>query len=293
MMSIGSLRRYAALAPGAMVAAMLAMVTTGATAARSPATASPNPSATANSLSSVSAVSGSDAWAAGYYTNNTTHAIDTLILHWDGTTWTQVPSPSPSSTENILLGVSADSGGDAWAVGYYQRHFTGAPANPLILHWNGTTWTRLAGPHPSSTQNHLLGVSAVSGGDAWAVGWYNKTFSIEDPLIVHWNGTAWTRVPSSHPNSALINLSGVSEVSGSDVWAVGDYFTNRTNPLIMHWNGTTWTRSPSPHPSSTQNVLSGVSAVSGSDAWAVGDYNNNGAIDVLILHWNGTTWSMK
>src|SRR6266513_1947902 len=159
MMSIGSLRRYAALAPGAMVAAMLAMVTTGATAARSPATASPNPSATANSLSSVSAVSGSDAWAAGYYTNNTTHAIDTLILHWDGTTWTQVPSP-----------------------------------------------------HPSSTQNILRGVSAVSGGDAWAVGWYNKTFSIEDPLIVHWNGTAWTRVPSSHPNSALINLSGVSEV---------------------------------------------------------------------------------
>src|SRR5437667_74271 len=160
MMSIGSLRRYAALAPGAMVAAMLAMVTTGATAARSPATASPNPSATANSLSSV---------------------------------------------------------------------------------------------------------SAVSGGDAWAAGWYNKTFSIEDPLIVHWNGTTWTRVPSSHPNSALINLSGVSEVSGSDVWAVGDYFTNRTNPLIMHWNGTTWTRSPSPHPSSTHNVLSRPSALSDRD----------------------------
>src|SRR5437762_2048973 len=291
MMSIGSLRRYAALAPGAMVAAMLAMVTTGATAARSPATASPNPSATANSLSSVSAVSGGDAWAAGYYTNNTTHAIDTLILHWDGTTWTQVPSPSPSSTDNILLGVSAVSGSDAWAAGYYSN--SAGVRKTLILHWDGTAWTPLAGPNPSSTQNHLLGVSAGSGGDAWAVGWYNKTFSIEDPLIVHWNGTTWTRVPSSHPNSALINLSGVSEVSGSDVWAVGDDFTNRANPLIMHWNGTTSTRSPSPHPSSTQTLLSGVSAVSGSDAWAVGDYNNNGAIDVLILHWNGTTWSMK
>src|SRR6059058_2781047 len=139
MMSIGSLRRYAALAPGAMVAAMLAMVTTGATAARSPATASPNPSATANSLSSVSAVSGSDAWAAGYYSNSA-GVRKTLILRWDGTAWTQAPSPSPGSGDSQLRGVSAVSARDAWAVG------DAGDGVPLILRWNGTTWTRMASP---------------------------------------------------------------------------------------------------------------------------------------------------
>ena len=100
-------------------------------------------------------------------------------------------SPAVSSADNTLRGVSADSGGDAWAVGYYQRHFTGAPANPLIVHWNGTTWTRSPSPHPSSTQNVLSGVSAVSGSDAWAVGDYNNNGAI-DVLILHWNGTTWS-----------------------------------------------------------------------------------------------------
>ena len=31
-------------------------------------------------------------------------------------------------------------GSDASAVGYYQNNATGAPANPLILRWNGTAW---------------------------------------------------------------------------------------------------------------------------------------------------------
>src|SRR5258708_1382377 len=42
----------------------------------------------------------------------------TIILHWNGSSWSQAPSPSPGGTiDNYLFGVSADSGNDAWAIG--------------------------------------------------------------------------------------------------------------------------------------------------------------------------------
>ena len=94
-------------------------------------------------------------------------------------------------TVNDLFGVSAISGSDAWAVGAYLATHT----EPLIVHWNGTTWTQAPTPRPSPVQNSLFGVSAVSGSDAWAVGdYYNNATGAIDTLILHWNGTTWSKM---------------------------------------------------------------------------------------------------
>jgi hypothetical protein len=61
----------------------------------------------------MSARSGSDAWAVGIYGNNTTGAADTLILHWNGTAWSKINSPTVQHTNFGLDGVSAVSGSDA------------------------------------------------------------------------------------------------------------------------------------------------------------------------------------
>jgi len=45
------------------------------------------PSSVYNALTSVSANSANDAWAAGSYINDTTGVRDTLILHWNGAAW--------------------------------------------------------------------------------------------------------------------------------------------------------------------------------------------------------------
>jgi hypothetical protein len=138
----------------------------------------------------VSAVSASDAWAVGLA------GCHTLTLHWDGTSWSRVTSPSGSGcydpgSSNELDGVSADSGSDAWATGY---NCTGAAqCPPLMLHWDGTSWTKVASPHPSSL-TEPYGVSAVSGSDAWAVGAYDHVATHTwKTLILHWNGTSWTK----------------------------------------------------------------------------------------------------
>src|SRR5215471_20997686 len=79
-------------------------------------------------------------------------------------------------------------------------------------------------------------------------------------------------------------LRGVSALSASDAWAVGDSAT------VLHWNGTIW--APATIPGLPVNVfLSAVDALSSSDVWAVGESSAQGApVTTLIVHWDGTAW---
>jgi len=252
----------------------------------------PSPGTDSNSLLGVAVVSPCNAWAVGDYYNGT--ADQTLIEHWNGTSWKQVTSPNPggSSHTNVLDAVAATSSTNAWAVGYYSN---GTADQTLIEHWNGTAWKQVTSPNPggSSNDNSLYGVAATSSANAWAVGgYYNGT--AKQTLIEHWNGTAWKRVTSPNPGgSSHYNiLNGVAATSSTNAWAVG-YFYNATayQTLIEHWNGTAWKQVTSPNPGgSAGNFLDAVAATSSTNAWAVGDYSNGTAEQTLIEHWNGTAW---
>ena len=62
----------------------------------------------------MAANSPGSAFAVGTTANGT----QTLILHWNGTSWVQVPSPS-LGTNDGLFGVDTTSPGNVWAVGGY------------------------------------------------------------------------------------------------------------------------------------------------------------------------------
>ena len=216
---------------------------------------SPNPGGTTSSsdfssLNGVSADSATDAWAVGLYYNPTTRAGETLALHWNGTKWSKVASPNPGGTTsssdfNFLGGVSANSATDAWAVGYFTNPTTSATES-LALHWNGTKWSTVSSPNPGGTTSSsdfssLNGVSANSATDAWAVGYYiNPTTFANETLVLHWNGTEWSKVASPNPGGTSANdaLSGVSANSAIGAWAVGGYPFGPT--IVLHWNGTSW-----------------------------------------------------
>ena len=87
------------------------------------------------SLGGVAATSASNAWAVGTTGSNT--AAKTMIVRWNGTAWTRVPSPTPGGG-TILRGVAATSATNAWAVGYSGSGI--GPTNTVILRWNGKTW---------------------------------------------------------------------------------------------------------------------------------------------------------
>jgi hypothetical protein len=104
----------------------------------------PNPATRDTNLTGVSINSATGAWASGYYQHIPPHRgpFHTLILHWNGTAWAQVPSPTPPTKfGGILLGISNVSAPDAWAAGSYSS--TSDPSLNLLLHWDGTAWTRL------------------------------------------------------------------------------------------------------------------------------------------------------
>jgi len=244
-----------------------------------------------NELAGVAVVSACNVWAVGTATSDPGGA-QTLIEHWaGGSSWTVAPSPDPGSAGNHLTGVGAISPTDIWAVGWFTSDASdSAKDQPLIEHWDGSSWTVVPGPDLGSGPrgSQLTSVRAVSASDVWAVG----ADSHGQTLIEHWDGTAWTRVPSPSPGAGNF-LAGVSAISASDAWAVGGYVTGSQSPtLILHWDGTTWTQVPSPSPGGFLNELNGVHATSASDAWVVGiSENNSGGPQTLIEHWDGTAWT--
>jgi hypothetical protein len=221
---------------------------------------SPSPGSNA-ALGGVAATSADNAWAVGSYFDFDSAQEETLIEHWNGTAWAQVPSPSPGTFDS-LSGVTATSADNAWAVGSY---YNSALEEPLIEHWNGTSWKQV--PGHTIGGGFLTGVTATSASDGWAVG----------SSIEHWNGTAWSQVPSPNLGAGAF-LNGVAATSATSAWAAGNTGTDTLTPqtVVEHWDGTGWKRLPSPTPA-VGGLLGGVAATSATSAFAVGATGSYGS----------------
>ncbi|HYK32036.1 MAG TPA: hypothetical protein VEV63_08740 [Streptosporangiaceae bacterium] len=152
-----------------------------------------------------------------------------------------------------------------------------------------SVWTGVPPPSPGAVTNTLGGVTALSSCNVWAVGLYQDV--ADGPIVSlaeHWNGRAWTVVPTPDPDADRTLLEAVSGTSSSRVWAVG---LAGDASLILLWNGTDWARVASPSPSNNGNDLSGVAAVSGADVWAVGQFASGTGAKALVLHWDGHHWA--
>lgn len=238
----------------------------------------------------VSGISSDDVWAVGETESGKSGGVVPLIEHWNGRTWKKVPfRPPPGNSEGYFSGIAAITPDDVWAVGSF------GPDGPLIEHWDGTRWNPATGVINRNRVHGavLRAVTGVSADNVWAVG-----AGLGGTAILHWNGHAWTRMPSPNGPQPLNQLFGVTAVSTDDVWAVGTsgpfgQMTGRT--LILHWDGHRWTKVASPNPGRTNNGLYGVSATTHHDVWAVGALSNNleDSYVHLYLHWDGTAWTRQ
>jgi len=233
----------------------------------------------APSLESLTAISPSDMWAAGFIlTADTPPALLPLFEHFDGTSWTAFEDQS--SNDATMFGVSADATNDVWAVGSV------ALAQTFIEHFDGKTWSMVPSPSPGLGQNVLFGVTALAPNDAWAVGYFVQQVNTTRPaktLIEHWDGKAWHIVPSPNvgPKSVFQSnqLYGITAVSAKDIWAFGSFFaadgSNQQFTLVLHWDGTRWKIAPSPSPTHikgfTSDILFGGTVIPTGDLWLVGD----------------------
>jgi uncharacterized repeat protein (TIGR01451 family) len=261
--------------------------------------ASPSPGLDAV-LYGTTVISPTDGWAVGYVNDGVTY--HSLSEHWDGSSWTVVPSPNEGSGANIFHGVDAVSASDVWAVGEWGDPSTGS--HTLAEHWSGSTWSIEATPD-QGVNPILFGVAAIASDDVWAVGYYQDNQSYKT-LVEHWDGSVWTIVPSPNPASSfdMAQLVSVAAVSPTDVWAVGNYYldgstlTPEVGTLTEHWDGSSWTIVPSPNGGTAYrdgNRLTGVAAIATDDVWAVGTSVISAASSpnaTLTEHWDGAAWAV-
>jgi hypothetical protein len=209
-----------------------------------------------------------------------------------------------------LLGVSALSSHDVWAVGeQITRNIAGDQEifTTLIEHWNGTQWSIITSP--SGVDGGVLSsVAAISGNNAYAVGNTGSTGPGEGDLIEHWDGTSWSIVRSSTARVGSYTSSGLVSVSAdaaNDVWAVG-FNKQRVGPEVLHFDGQSWNTVPTPTKTITIDYhgirltetiggsFSAVAALAPNDVWAVGSgqsFQAPFAAGAFIEHWDGAQWS--
>lgn len=251
----------------------------------------PPAGATNSYLAALSALSVNDIWAAGYYFIPRSGML-TLTLHWDGSTWSQVPSVSVSGYNSYLNSVAAIAHNDVWAVGYAD--YGPGPIRTLVIHWDGIQWAEVTDTDPRTSERVLNGVTATSPNDVWAVGYYYDFTSAYQTFVERWNGTTWSVVPS--PNQGVNNyLYAVSASGPNDVWAVGkrEIRANTSNPIMLHWNGTQWSYSTIPYVGSNPGELRSVRALGPYEVYAAGYWATfQGLSNPYVIHWNGSVWTM-
>jgi hypothetical protein len=258
-----------------------------------------------NIISGVAALSATDAWAVGWYTQVPAAFLSPqppgshgpgpptlnvpVALHWDGAHWTSVDVPNEGvigAKSGIpqggvrLLAVAALSPSDVWAVGGGQ--------GPVIEHWDGVQWSIVPSPSVNLVNEELVSVAASGPDDAWAIGSGGDGGAIA-PVIEHWDGSSWSVAPTPDAGTRFSELHGIDALSPTDAWAVGQAWDQ---PLALHWDGTSWTRVQVPNLRATS--LYGVAQLGPDIAWAVGtdyaDVDGNGPDHAVIVRWNGASW---
>lgn len=130
-------------------------------------------------LAGVAASPSGSAWVVGGYPGLGTSAG--FAAAFDGARWTTFARRTLGSGDS-LSGVAAFDDG-AWAVGSYVEDRT---ERTLIERGDARGWRRVDSPNVPDRDNHLLDVTALPSGEAWAVGSTTDADRRERPLVQHY-----------------------------------------------------------------------------------------------------------
>ena len=213
-----------------------------------------------------------------------TGAVPASALAPDCGTWSTTQIKAPLS---VLSAATVLPSGRAWAAGIED-----STPQTLAVRWNGTVWKQVPSPDPSGSgnDNAFNGVAASSSRNVWAVGYYN-TNPLGRTLIEHWDGTAWSQLPTPNPGgtgtSNDLLAAAIVPGAASSAWAVG---SSGNQTLVLNWSGSTWAAVPSAKLRGPA-LLASVVATSQDNAWAVGWHATGATLQTLIEHWDGSAWA--
>jgi hypothetical protein len=168
----------------------------------------------ANLVLSMNAISGSsptDIWAAGTVESSgwRDRVVQSVLLHYNGVSWSQVTVPDNSG----LTAVAAISSTDAWAVA----------ADGNILQLNDGTWSVATTAFSSSTVLSPA-IAAVSATNIWIAG----VVADDEFAVVHYNGASWT----SQAEPTGFTATGGSALPSGQAWFSGSVLESNGATVI-------------------------------------------------------------
>jgi len=251
---------------------------------------SPNPGPISNSLLGLDQGSGGEIWAVGSYSQ--TGAFHTLTQRWSGGEWQTVASPDGNPGYSSLASVAIVSSNDVWAVG--RSSDLNSPLT-LTEHWDGSSWSVVASP--ALTESYLSDVAVITSANVLAVGKYNPRGDYDQPLMLRWSGTSWSKVTLPNVSGTNNYLDRLVVIAANDIWAVGERTSISYNvvPFMLHWDGTSWQLTDGPTRSGFiglyNQFFNSISAVTSNDVWAVGVFvDSSNEVNGFVMHWDGTRW---
>jgi hypothetical protein len=245
----------------------------------------PNPDGSYDSsFAGVSCANASHCLAVGHtYSPSFAAKDDTLAEAWNGSAWSTVSSPSPSTTSG-LNAVSCVHVASCMAVGSFFN--SSNDYQTLAERWNGSSLSIV------NQDAELAGVSCLDATHCVAVGSHFAANSLSTTLAVVSDGNGWRVVPTPNPASSEGSyLSAVTCLTAARCVAVGYYYDsdNTRLTLVEAWNGQHWSIVPSPNPDgSAYSVFYGVACTSATQCTAVGSSGGR----TLAESWDGTHWSI-
>ncbi|MER6811914.1 hypothetical protein ABT299_21815 [Spirillospora sp. NPDC000708] len=277
----------AAVAAGAVVAAVLAVPANTARASGEWTVQPAPPTVGDSALLAVAAASPGAVWTGGYqFERPNDHPclgvvcwslpalLNPTLQRWDGAAWHWLNTPGMPDLGRILR-LDAVSVSDLWAVGMrYSEYSDEGP--DYIAHFTGTTSTELQAP---TGLDHIAALAADQQG-AWLAGTANARYN--GSPVYRWNGLAWI------PYSLAATVSGLSERTPDDVWAVGADADGA--PYAARYDGSSWRTVTPPQLANARGTLLSVLPLGPDDVWATG-YTTAGEQRVdRSYHWDGTAW---
>ena len=269
---------------------------------------------------SIQMLSATDGWAVaapGALVGAQANSGD--ILHYDGSSWKQYPTPQVSGSLS-LESVSFASPTEGWAVGQIVPT-SNQLATGVLLHYGDGQW-QIAQTIP---QADVYSVSMVSPTEGWATG---KTYTLESSsegsranpagaLLLQYSGGKWVAA-ASNPATAYgygATLETVTFRSPTDGWIIGSPGVSQSEllpngesvsiaTLLYHYIAGRWVLVQAPISTIKDNInLSSITPYSNGDLWAVGsasvptgqttnNYQLGLTLTPFIAHYHAGKWSV-
>jgi hypothetical protein len=226
-------------------------------------------------LSAISGRGASDIFTTGFKSPGPTPAVESVVMHFDGASWSQVYQRADLQ----LNGVWVAPRSEVFAAG--QSFDQGA----TLLHFDGSKWTETTVPQLLQGDESVIIPRAIWGSspsDVFAVG--AAAGSTVQAVILHYDGAAWSRMTVPAPED--IRLEGISGNSPRNVYAVG-WSGDGASTIrhVFHFDGISWTSVYQAASNPGNNILQAV--------WSSSDGKVIAVATADALHYDGSSWSTK